>query len=400
MKTKQKCRKWLRPLLLLGIMSLLFLYTAIRIVNWIDYPNTDFFSYWLGARMMWTGESPYNETQWVEGHHVYGATWISDLAYLYPLPLAILMAPLGLLSLKEAFAVWIMISEALIVASAWLLFRLWRTNTVKPYVFPVAAGIILFRPVIITLTGGQFGTALLFILCSTLFLWEKERWFWGSLLLSLLILKPNTGFFILAFSAIWLLFQQRWNGLAGMLLGGLSLLGIGLLRDPGWVEAYFLIGNRKIAETFGFSPTLWGLAAGICNFQRTCTLTAGWFSVILLVSITFTLLFRKNFSASPALPLSLIVCLVLSVTPYIWPYDQILLILPLLLFIGYLVIHRTRFILSGALFLVFDLITLGLLLITAQIQKEIWNGLLPLICYGLLAYSIYRQSNKKTAAFP
>ncbi|MGA7607447.1 MAG: hypothetical protein WCA79_16135, partial [Anaerolineales bacterium] len=81
------------------LLGVIFYLKAMQNYIHQDYTNANFFFFWLAGRMMWTGQNPYNATQWLAGHDAYGATWKPNQIFPYPLPLAFLMAPLGLISL-------------------------------------------------------------------------------------------------------------------------------------------------------------------------------------------------------------------------------------------------------------------------------------------------------------
>jgi len=85
-------RLGLRLLISLGLGTL-FLTVAVRVVHSLDYVNSDFFTFWLGARMAWTEEDPYSSEDWLSAHDKYGVEWIPNPTYPYPLPLATLLAP-------------------------------------------------------------------------------------------------------------------------------------------------------------------------------------------------------------------------------------------------------------------------------------------------------------------
>jgi hypothetical protein len=132
-----------RNLILVLIFGGFSFLVAEKIVRWVDYLNSDFFSFWLSGRMMWTGQSPYFEYDWVQGHIIYGATWISDTSFLYPLPLALFYTPLGLLSLYNAYIIWIISLEVLIVSSVFaLFFQLTKSERIK-YIIPFLVGVVV-----------------------------------------------------------------------------------------------------------------------------------------------------------------------------------------------------------------------------------------------------------------
>jgi hypothetical protein len=255
-------------------------------VKGIDFRNSDFFSFWLAGHLVLTGQNPYFVNDWVQGHNIYGATWISDSSFLYPLPLALFYAPLGLLSLFNAYIVWVFLLEVMIIFSVLALIFL-QTNPERiHYIFPIFAGVTLFRPSLNTLFGGQISGLLLLILTCVVLLWSKEKWSIGALLLPLVVLKPNIGGPILIILIFWLLLQKRVKAFIGIAISSLVLIFIGMIIYPNWILNYLEIGNTKMTQTFGFSPTLWGLSAYITNFKFLPTIILGGITItILLIGI-------------------------------------------------------------------------------------------------------------------
>ncbi|HTX91189.1 MAG TPA: glycosyltransferase family 87 protein, partial [Anaerolineales bacterium] len=217
-------RTWLWVAVLLAAAACAAL--AVRIVASIDYRNNDFFTFWLAGHLVTQGGNPYDPAQWVAGHQAFGVTWIPNQTYVYPLPLSLLFAPLGWLSLKSAFTVWVALSELMIlVALALLAFGQPGSGSGR-YFLPLLIGLIFFRPTSLTLFHGQLSGALLLLLAGTIFLWEKGKWEWGSLLLPLLMLKPNIGAPLLALLGAWLLVRKRFRALLAIAAGLLALLVI------------------------------------------------------------------------------------------------------------------------------------------------------------------------------
>ena len=101
-------------LLVLALLGIAFVLVAVAVVYSQDYADTDFFTFWLGARMRWSGLDPYVSADWLAGHALYGSKWIANPVYPYPLPLAALTAPLGALPLATAYVVWVALSLAMI----------------------------------------------------------------------------------------------------------------------------------------------------------------------------------------------------------------------------------------------------------------------------------------------
>jgi len=187
---KKRGLLWIIPGLL--VLGLACFAVAVKIVNSIDYRNNDFFTFWLAGHMVTQGGDPYAPAQWLAGHHAYGVTWIPNQAYVYPLPLSLLFAPLGWLSLRQAFIVWVALSILMILAALMLLLKT-QTGSAGYAAIPLLAGMALFRPTILTLFHGQISAWLLLVLAVTAYLWEKGQWEWGSLLLPLLMFETGYG---------------------------------------------------------------------------------------------------------------------------------------------------------------------------------------------------------------
>ena len=388
MKTfKHLNRLWITLALL--TLSLLCILVAICITNRIDYHNNDFFSFFLAGHLVVTGGDPYSSAQWVPAHQTFNVTWVSDQAFLYPLPLALLFAPFGLLSLYTAFVLWLALSEGMILASLWMLTSLKGIPGAKRLLIPLLAGVIFFRPTTLTLFQGQISAWLCFLLVAVVYLWEKGHWEWGSLLLPLLMLKPNIGAPLILLLGLWLLFQKRYRSLWFILLGGVALLLIGFIQDPRWVVEYWSIGNTKLAATFGGSPTVWGLGALIFHNRPVGTLLLGGGCALLVLFGFFWSALRPGVARSPLAVIGLAVTVTLLVTPYTWPYDQLLLLIPI---VGLtLALHRLgfRLLISSTLILVFDLLAFLLLIPDSILGVEILNVIIPIIIFGLCLWETH-----------
>ena len=367
--------------LLVLLLSLASYALAVGIVNSIDYHNNDFFTFWLAGHLVMQGGNPYSPMQWVAGHHQFGVTWIPNQAYVYPLPLALLFAPLGLLSLYQAYIVWVAFTIMMILVSLAILMK----ALAGPFrlAIPILTGIVIFRPTTLTLVTGQISGWLLLLLAITAYLWEKGKWEWGSLLLPILMLKPNLGAPLVFLLGFWLLLQKRYKSMLVMVLMGLLLFCIGFLQNHQWLSLYWSIGNTKLAQTFGGSPTVWGLGALISHNQNTITLIIGSLAGLAILFGFFRAILRAGDTLRPVSVLALAVCVTLLVTPYTWTYDQVLLILPISAVILAMDQMGRRFWLAASVFLAIDMFVVVLLFFDVMLNVEILNSLIPLVVFGL-----------------
>ena len=196
---------------LIPILGIIFYFTSITIVNPTEYPNSDFFTFWLAGHLALLGQNPYITDIWIGGHSLFGASWIPNATYIYPLPLSLFFAPFGLLSLYKAFVLWVFLTQFMIFLSVLLLLKLYAAQLTKQFVLPIFAGVIIFRPTIITLINGQLSGFLLLIIVCIIFLWERGKWWQGAILLPFLALKPNLGVPIILLLSMYLILKKENN---------------------------------------------------------------------------------------------------------------------------------------------------------------------------------------------
>jgi hypothetical protein len=370
---------------LLGL-SLVLLPLDLRFVHSIQYVNSDFFTFWLAGRMNWTGENPYSTSQWVAEHDQYGANWVSDPVFSYPVPVAFFLAPLGLLPVDFAYAVWIGLSQIAVVLSVLILMSLWSGPKLKHYALPLLAGAFLFRPTLVTFINGQLGAFVLLILTLAVWLWEKGRWFYGGGLVALVVLKPTLALPILAVLGIWLIARNSRNTLygIGLSLGALGVLGF--VRDAAWPVHFLAYGNQKLAANFGYSPNLWGLANVLCQYHQPCSLPLGALLCVIGVAASGTLLVRGRRALGPLLVMSMTLPIALLVTPYIWAYDQVLLILPITVITLAMMQLGFPYLLAALLFVAVGVLAWLLLLTAPYVGNDAWSALIPLVVWLLVIW--------------
>ena len=384
------------PYIIIAILLLggIFLFSAVKIVNALDYPNSDFFTFWLAGHLATIGQNPYQAELWIGGHHQFGASWIPNTTFVYPLPLSLLFAPLGLLSLYHAYIVWVMISQFMIVLSIVILMRLYPSQLSKHYFLPIFVGVVIFRPTILTLVNGQLSGFLLLLITCIIYLWEKGKWWQGSVLLPILALKPNLGIPIILLLILYLIRQKQIKSLAVAGVSSLALFLIGVVQNPNWITEFLQAGSTKLSQTFGFSPTVWGLAAYISGFKLNPTAILGSLAAIILSGGCLYLLLRKRDLLSPTIACSIVIATSLLITPYTWPYDQLLLIIPIIAFVLEMMSRKYPFLLTASIFLLFDVMAIILLFISSRIQLEILNVILSLSVYCMMLLFILTIKGK------
>jgi hypothetical protein len=383
--------RWSGLVLLSLVLGILFYFVAVKVVHPTEYPNKDFFSYWLAGRMALLGQNPYSVDLWIEGHHTYNASWISDATFLYPLPLSLLFLPFGKLPLYQAFVLWVLVTQFMILLSIVLLFRLSRKIQINHFIYFILAVGVLSRSITTTLVHGQIGGFLLLVVTGILCLWEDGKWWQGGALLPILLLKPNLGFPIVGLVLIYLIRQRKVSSLVAAGVSGLALFLVGFVQNPNWLFEFLEVGNTKLSETFGFSPTIWGAFTYFCNYRLTCVVGYGSCICILLVIGYLYLLWKKPGRLSPGVVVGFAITIMLLTTPYAWPYDQLLLMAPVIIVIIGLVEDDSRILPTGIVFFVISVIAMILLDLSIKIRMEVLNGGIPLCVLGLLTWFVFKE---------
>jgi hypothetical protein len=363
--------------------------------------NDDFFELWLGGRLIWEGGPLYDPAGWAPLHAVYGNLWDNNPVFPYPPPVALLFAPLGLLPLSGAVVGWVFLSLWMITASVWMGLVVWvRGQTevrLAPYFLPALAGTFLFRPVLVTLENGQLSALFLFSLALCAYLLETGRPFWGGLALALLALRPNLGLPVLAAAGLWLLLQRRWNALVGLAVSGLGLLVVSFALQPQWLQGWLQMGGDKFSNTFGYHATLWGLSGSVCGHGLRCTVILGSVAGLVLAALTLFLLLCAPERNSPGFALAVTTCLGLLIAPYLWAYDQILLVVPALWLGRKLYASASPYLVTATLPLLVSILALGQLGLAIWLGNDSLGGFLPLAVIIGLAGLVWTSSHAVNA---
>ncbi|MBI5943418.1 MAG: DUF2029 domain-containing protein [Chloroflexi bacterium] len=371
-------RIWL--VLAVPVLALLSYIAANKVVGAIDYQTdySDFVPFWLAGNLTANGQNPYDATIWAAGYAKNGAGEMLDHSFLYPLPLAFFFVPFGLLSLRIAHVLWVALTLFFIFAVTSSL-SLTRQSLKSKLLIPfILIGVIFFRPAVLSVTTGHISGLLLVVLTASLFLFEKNKTFWGGVLLAFTMLKPNLGMILIPCLLTWFIRRKDLHAVLGLASTGLFLPAAGLLYAPHWLSEYWQVGSGKLAQTFGFSPTIWGLSNLACNHQQFCALTAGAVVSIFLLSFVLWRLARFP-NTNPLNAFSLSIALTLLITPYTWTYDQLLLLIPISAVIFFWGELKRGFLPAALLFPILNLLIVLLLFYNTPLQVEILNGLIPLV---------------------
>jgi hypothetical protein len=242
---------------------------------------------------------------------------------------------LGLLPAKAAATLWFEINLVMLFLSVSLLTDGWPGRW-RLLAFPLA---LFFFPVLGALSVGQYdfpvllGTSLLF------YSLRKENVPLTVLGIVLLTFKPHIGGLILLFVLGWLIYNQRnvrRRILRPLLVAVAVLFLTGFIADPAWIISYpkMLLnyqseGNVSDCSECASLP-VW-LSRGLLDGSLTNAL---WIGVVLLLALLVVIYFLRSYLNDHEIGLSVALLVTLLVSPYLYNYDFLLLLVPFVVLIS------------------------------------------------------------------
>jgi hypothetical protein len=385
-KPNPALKTFLLLLLLVGVGGV---FTLIAIQMTAGEPLFDFTAFWIAGKLTLSGGDPYLRSDWGPLYEPFNLGLADNQTFLYPKPILPIFLPFGLFPLRTAAILWLVLTQAAVLSSILMITRLWPDRR-PSYLLPFLFGVFIFRSYLVTLTLGQLGGVFLLILAGVALLWNQSGWFWGGVLLSLTTLKPQLGFPLVALASLWFLKKRIWLHFSGMAAGGALMLVTGWLIDPQWIGKFIEIGSNKVSQTFGYHPTLWGLGGYLCDRQAACTYFVGGLLAILFSALFLWVIFQRKFVITPDLLLSASITFTLLITPYLWVYDQLLLIVPLAVLLGKMRQQGNPYLITAIVSILIGLVSLALLPVAVSIRNDVWNVVIPLLVLALFFFSILK----------
>lgn len=386
----QKISGIILTLFLLG--SMIFIRARISATSF-DFQSSNFTFFWLAGRMILEGENPYNETQYLAGHETYGIKWQPNKIFPYPLPLAIIFVPLGFFSLPAAYVTWQVITLISVAATIFLLLNHWKEAAPKRLLVPVFASMFFFGPLYLTLHTGSVGALAMLAVVGAILLFEKDRSLLAGIVLSLTILKPPQGLTILLLAGVWFLARRDWKAIYGVAIGGIALLVIGLIQDPFWVNKFFGASQAVMDRTLGVHSNIWAFAYLACKGASPCSTLLGAAGSVTLLGLGGFFLWKDQ-ARSAWEAFNVIIPIAFVSTIYLWAYDQIPYIIPIVWIIGSLV-ERTKSYIHAFIFLiVLELFSFYALAQQALTDKDLWSLGTTVIVLGTTLGLMYLNKAK------
>jgi hypothetical protein len=365
------------------IGGMIFLRARISTTSF-DFQSSNFTFFWLSGRMVLEGENPYNETQYLAGHETYGIKWRPNRIFPYPLPLAIFCIPFGLLTLPAAYITWQVITLVSVAMTIFILLSHWPNAAPRRLLIPTFAAMFFFGPLYLTLHAGSIGALAMVALLGTILLLEKDKSLLAGIVLSLTILKPPQGLTILLLSGVWLLGRRNWKAIYGIVIGGISLLIVGMIQDPVWLVKFATAGQAVMDRTLGIHSNVWAFAYLACKGATPCSTLIGTAGSLILLGLGGLFLWRDQARLSAWDAFNFIIPLGFVSTVYLWGYDQLPYIIPIVWIIGTLVEKTKSYLYTFIFLIVLDVFSFYALLQQATTEKDLWSLGTTIIVLGMV----------------
>jgi hypothetical protein len=200
---------------------------------------------------------------------------------------------------------------------------------------------------------------------------DSRRVFLAGVLLSLTLLKPPQGLPIVLLACVWFVSRRERNALLGLLVGGLALLLIGMLRDPLWPAKFATAGQAVLDRTLGVQSNALGIAFLACAGDPACMWWLGGDAAVIILLALGMYLYRRGEALTAWEAFNLIIPTAFVSTFYLWSYDQILYVVPVV-WIVLALIDKTRSYLPGFGFLgVLVVMSFAALLVQANTRSDV-----------------------------
>jgi len=368
---------------MLFVLGPLFLATGILSSQWSDPHGLDFTHFWLAGHMNLQGKDVYG-ADWVIERLNNDIQWIPEDYFLYPLPLSVLLSPLGLLPFNSAYIAWVFVSQACILFSIFILMKHFFLKDFPRLELITITGIFLFRPSFIVIVSGQIDPYLMILMVLSAYFFTKECHLVSGFFLSLVSIKPSLGIPILLLVGAWLLYKRYWKVAIGIISGLAVLFLIGVVRNPSWLSEYLSVTQQKMIESYTLHSTLWGLTS-LLHLDTTVELALGVVLALILIGVTFSL-FGKFISGNDLfVALALVIPVALLIAPYAWVYNQILLTIPIIFILAHLS-RRSGWRLPLAFSIGLVFVATGLAFISYQLEHDVLSSLTPLMIWFIVVY--------------
>jgi len=236
---------------------------------------------------------------------------------------------LGLMSARAAATLWFELNLVMLFLSIWFLTDGW-SGRLRLIAFPLA---LFFLPVLGALSVGQYDFPVLLGTSLLIYSLRKENVALTTLGAILLTFKPHIGALILLSALGWLMASRSDFGRSmfrPLIIAGVILFILGFMADPAWIISYprMLLSYQNEGNVSACSECA-SLPAWLSRWFFDGSLaSATVIAVVLLIILILLFYFVRSSLQSPELLMTAALLITLLVSPYLYNYDFLLLLIP------------------------------------------------------------------------
>jgi hypothetical protein len=324
-------------LLVILVMALVMVMIALYVPS--SLPVNSDFSAIYNTTLALVHRVPIYDLEQVESLAVQYAGIPEDDFFLarfpYPPWYALSTFYLGLMSAQAAGTLWFELNLVMLFLSVWLLTDGWP-GRLRLIAFPLA---LFFLPVLGALSVGQYDFPVLLGTSLLIYSLRKQNVALTVLGLVLLTFKPHLGVLILLAALGWIVYNGGSFGrrVTWPLIGaGAALFIAGFLADPAWIVSYpkMLLGYQNEGNVSACSECV-SLPVWISRWFFDGSLkTAAWIAIVLLVIFAIVFTLTRSLWKPHELLLTAALLVTLLVSPYLYNYDFLMLLVPFAILIS------------------------------------------------------------------
>ncbi len=190
-------------------------------------------------------------------------------AFAYPLYVALLAIPFGLLPLSWAQATWLAVLQALVILGIALTTSIWAWPKAGNGRLGMAAWSLTFYPIVWSFLLGQLAIPAFALLALAAWAIIKHRDWLAGVTLGLSLIKPQISFLLVPSIFLWSLARRRGKLALGLASTVGVLLIVPFLILPTWLTEF----GQRLGEYANYSPFLPPVALAV---DRCCLGAASW----------------------------------------------------------------------------------------------------------------------------
>jgi hypothetical protein len=304
-------------------MALQLARSPVTPLNW---PLYDYAAFYAAGRLNLAGEDPYDTAQ-LEIVQRAADPRHGDTLVMWPAPWALtLLMPFCGLSAGLSHLLWLTLQLAVLVLAVggtWLVCGgrtedVWRGGLLA----------LAFLPTHCVLVTGQFGLLILLGLVGFLYFLRQGRDAWAGVALVLTAIKPQLTLLFWVALLLWAVNRRRWRLVAGGLVGAAALLAWPLWQNPSLPIHYWHALTQRTQTHSHLSPVLGTglrLVFGVDRFWLQFVPTIPGLAWV----AWYWRRHRRDWDWQQRLP-ALLFASFLTASYGAWPFDLVVLLLPLL----------------------------------------------------------------------